>query len=57
MSLMDELAAMRTEAEKKLREAVDSEALEAVRIAFLGRSGQLKNLMTRIKEVAAAEKK
>lgn len=57
MALLDELGAMRELALKDIAGAADAEALEAVRVRYLGRSGQLKDLMARIKEVPAAEKK
>ena len=57
MALLDELEAMREAALRDIREASSPDELENVRVRYLGRSGQLKDLMARIKEVAAAEKK
>ncbi len=57
MALLEELESMRMAAAAAIGQAGSADALESVRVAFLGRSGQLKELMGRIKEVPNAEKK
>lgn len=57
MALLDELGAMRELALGEIAAADGAEVLEQVRVRYLGRSGQLKDLMGRIKEVPASEKK
>lgn len=57
MALLEELEGMREAALGEIGAAGTSEQLEAVRVRYLGRSGQLKDMMGRIKEVAAADKK
>ncbi len=57
MALLDELEAMRVAADREIGQAGSAESLEQARVKYLGRSGQLKDLMARIKEVPPAEKK
>ncbi|MDR0362163.1 MAG: phenylalanine--tRNA ligase subunit alpha [Planctomycetota bacterium] len=57
MPLLDEVEAMREEAEKAIAGADSPDALEAARVAYLGRSGKLKDFMSRIREVPADQKK
>jgi phenylalanyl-tRNA synthetase alpha chain len=57
MALLEDLESMRVAAAEAIGQAGSADALENVRVAFLGRSGQLKDLMGRIKEVPNAEKK
>ncbi|MCC8180180.1 MAG: phenylalanine--tRNA ligase subunit alpha [Planctomycetes bacterium] len=54
---MDEVDTMLVEAKQAIHAAATADALEAARVKYLGRSGQLKDLMARIKEVPPAEKK
>ena len=56
MSLIETLKAMREEAQAALKGAVSGETLEEARVRYLGRSGALKDIMGRIKEVAKEEK-
>ncbi len=56
MSLLDTLKNLREEAHSALKSAVSGEALEQVRLKYLGRSGALNDIMGRIKEVAKEEK-
>ena len=56
MSLFDTLKELKAEAEEALKNAVDGANLEEVRIKYLGRSGAMKDMMARIKEVAKEEK-
>ncbi len=56
MSLFETLNELKLEAEKAIKSAADGTALEEARIKYLGRSGALKDIMTRIKEVAKEEK-
>jgi phenylalanyl-tRNA synthetase alpha chain len=57
MIVFDELNQLLTDGEKAIRGALDSDALEKARVEYLGRSGKLKDMMGRIKEVAKEEKK
>lgn len=57
MALLDELAALRNAAIDAIGKAASTEALEVIRIEFLGRSGKLKDMMGRIKEVPSELKK
>ncbi|MCC8191357.1 MAG: hypothetical protein LIP77_12115, partial [Planctomycetes bacterium] len=57
MALVEEIEALREMALDALAAAASPEDLETVRVEFLGRSGRLKDLMSRIKEVPAADKK
>ncbi len=57
MSLPDDLDALRDDALREIAAADSPDVLEAVRVRFLGRSGSLKDLMGRIKEVPPADKK
>ena len=56
MSLFETLKELKVEAEEALKNAVDGANLEEVRIRYLGRSGAMKDMMARIKEVAKEEK-
>ena len=56
MSLFEILKELRTEAEEAIKNAADGSTLEEVRIKYLGRSGAIKEMMGRIKEVAKEEK-
>ena len=57
MSLSDDLTTVKEEGIAQLNAAVDAVALEAVRIAFLGRKGRLKDLQKAFKEVPPEEKR
>ncbi len=57
MPLLDDLEALRAEAVQAIGAATTEEQLESARVKYLGRSGSLKDLMPRIKEVPPAEKK
>ncbi len=57
MSLLDDLELLRKEAAAAIAAADSADKLEAARVKYLGRSGLLKDMMPRIKEVPAAEKK
>ncbi|MCC8108012.1 MAG: phenylalanine--tRNA ligase subunit alpha, partial [Planctomycetes bacterium] len=57
MALLDELEALRTSALQEIAAAETADAVEAFRVRVLGRSGLLKDLMARIKEVPPADKK
>ncbi|MDR1612495.1 MAG: phenylalanine--tRNA ligase subunit alpha [Planctomycetota bacterium] len=57
MPLLDEVEALRKEAEKAILAAAAREDLESARVEFLGRSGKLKDLMGRIREVPPELKK
>ncbi len=57
MSLLDELERMRENALADIAGASSPELLEAARVRHLGRSGLLKDMMTRIREVPPADKK
>lgn len=57
MSLADDVHIFQEAAERDISAADGPERLEQARIAHLGRSGQLKTLMNRIKEVPAEERK
>ena len=57
MALLEELETLRDQALRDIGAADAAERLEAVRVLYLGRSGTLKDLMGRIKEVPPAEKK
>ncbi len=56
MSLFETLMELKSEAEAAIKNAADGTMLEEVRIKYLGRSGALKDMMSRIKEVAKEEK-
>ncbi len=56
MSLFETLMELKSEAEEAIKNAADGTTLEEVRIKYLGRSGALKDMMSRIKEVAKEEK-
>lgn len=51
MSLLEDIAAIRDEALRKLREAASPEALEAWRVQYLGLKGAVKATMNRLREV------
>ncbi len=57
MPLLDDLETLRQQAEQEFAQADSPEKIEQARVRFLGRSGGLKDLMARIKEVPPAEKK
>ncbi|MCC8167113.1 MAG: phenylalanine--tRNA ligase subunit alpha [Planctomycetes bacterium] len=57
MALLDELEALRTSALQDIAAADSADAIEAFRVRVLGRSGVLKDMMARIKEVPATDKK
>ena len=57
MALLDELEALLEAARKEFGSVEAMERLEELRVAYLGRSGKLKDMMARIKEVPAAAKK
>ncbi len=56
MSLFETLKELKSEAEEAIKNAVDSAGLEEARVKYLGRSGAMKDMMGRIKEVANEEK-
>lgn len=56
MSLMEELADLKCEALKQLRDADTPEALEGWRIRYLGSKGAVKAAMQRLKEVPPKDK-
>ncbi len=56
MSLLDTLNQLRESAKQSLLEAKDSATLEKLKNQYLGRKGELKDIMGRIKEVANEEK-
>ncbi len=57
MALLEELETLLAEAGRDIDAAGNPAALEAARVLYLGRSGRLKDLMARIKEVPPADKK
>ncbi len=57
MSLAEDIKKFRESAETDISSASGLDQLEQARITYLGRSGQLKDLMTRIREVPAEERK
>lgn len=57
MALLEELESLRQRALGAIEAAAAPDQLEAARVLYLGRSGELKNLMGRIREVPPAEKK
>ncbi len=57
MSLQDEFDAVRNEGLAAIAEAADLDALEHVRIAYMGRNGRLKDLGQAFKEAASEEKR
>lgn len=57
MSVMNDLKKLVDDAKAAIESAVDAEALEKARVEYLGRSGKVKDMMGRIKEVAKEEKK
>ncbi len=57
MALLDELERMRESALADIGNADSPDLLEAARVRYLGRSGLLKDMMTRIREVPPADKK
>jgi len=56
MSLLDEARQARDQAVQAFKEATDPKRLEEVRIKYLGSSGLMKSLMSRLKEVPKPEK-
>lgn len=56
MNLCEQLELLAPEFEKALAGAADMQALEELDIAFLGRKGRLAQLMSRLPELAPAEK-
>jgi phenylalanyl-tRNA synthetase alpha chain len=56
MNLSDDLERLRGEARARLAEAGDPEAVEALRIRLLGRSGELTTLLRGLKDVEAADR-
>jgi phenylalanyl-tRNA synthetase alpha chain len=56
MSLLDDFVAALEQGKEAISAAATSDALEKVRVEYLGRSGKLRDLMARIKEVAKEEK-
>lgn len=56
MSLFETLKQLKSEAEETIKNAVDVNSLEEARVKYLGRSGAMKDIMARIKEVANEEK-
>ncbi len=57
MALLDELEQMRERALADIAGVDSPDQLESARVRYLGRSGALKDMMTRIKEVPPADKK
>lgn len=57
LPLMDDLETLRTDAERDIAAADAPGKLEEARIRYLGRSGKLRDLMARIREVPAEDKK
>ena len=57
MALLDELEGLREKALAEIAAADSPDRLEEVRVRYLGRSGLLKDMMARIKEVPPADKK
>lgn len=56
MSLIEQVNVLYEQAKATIADATSPDALEEARIRFLGRSGALKDLMGRIREVAKEEK-
>ncbi|MFH0910649.1 MAG: phenylalanine--tRNA ligase subunit alpha, partial [Planctomycetota bacterium] len=56
MPLLDDLNTAREEARRLLESTASPRALEELRVRYLGRSGRLRGLMARLKEVPADEK-
>ena len=56
MSLFEILNELKEEAAEAIKNAADGTTLEEARIKYLGRSGAMKDMMGRIKEVAKEEK-
>ena len=54
--MTDRIADIRAEAEKAIAAAGDSDALENVRIQYLGRKAELPNLLRSVAELPAAER-
>jgi phenylalanyl-tRNA synthetase alpha chain len=57
MSLKEELESVRSDAVAQMGQAKDASALEAVRIAYLGRSGKLKDLKDKFSSATPDEKR
>ncbi len=57
MSLLVEIEKLLEEGKGAIKNAASAETLENVRVAYLGRSGKIKEMMGRIREVANEEKK
>lgn len=57
MSLRDDLLSLKTDAEARFAAATDAAAVEAVRVAIMGRSGSLKELEERFAAAAPDEKR
>jgi len=57
MSLLQDLEALLDRGRAAIAAATDADDLEAIRVEYLGRSGQLRAIMGRIREVADEEKK
>jgi phenylalanyl-tRNA synthetase alpha chain len=56
MSTLDRIAALRTEAEQAVAGASSSEALEELRVRFLGRKAELPNLLRSVAELPPQER-
>ncbi len=57
MSLLNDFESALTAAKQAIAAAASHDNLEKVRVEYLGRSGRLRDLMARIKEVTAEEKR
>lgn len=57
MPILDDVKRFVDEAQSAISKAADADALEAVRVEYLGRSGRLKEMMGQIKSVPNEEKK
>ena len=56
MDFLHDVQALRGQAQAELIKAISPEALEAWRIKYLGRTGQVKAIMDRLRDVAREEK-
>ncbi|MBI3097186.1 MAG: phenylalanine--tRNA ligase subunit alpha [Planctomycetes bacterium] len=56
MSLIDDLNALRTEAEAAVSAAADAAACESLRARYVGRKGRIRDLTARLGELSGAEK-
>jgi phenylalanyl-tRNA synthetase alpha chain len=57
MSLSEDLAQVKTDAIRQFTAATTAEAVEAVRVAFLGRQGRIKDLQKTFSQVSPEEKR